>query len=210
MLFRSGPDGTRKFPTGGRLSVLVPPGSYTVKLIAAGVERQAPIVVRKDPNTAGSDADVAAQTMVMTQIRDNMNIAAKAINDAELVRAQLAGLKAVIGECEAQQTALTAAADLDAKIAAVESRLFNLTATGRGQDQLRTPSQMVEKLSHLADVVSYADFPPTESQLQVHAALTQQLSHDQEQIAGILARDVAVFNALLREHQLGAVVVPVR
>ena len=208
--FRVGPDGTRKFPTAGSLSVLVPPGTYTVKLIAGGVERQEPIVVRKDPNTAGSEADVAAQTTVMMQIRDNLNVAAKAINDAELVRAQLAGLKTMIGEGEAQQTALKSAAELDAKIAEVESRLFNMTATGRGQDMLRTPSQMAEKLSHLADVVSYADFPPTESQLQVHAALTQQLSHDQEQIAGILARDVAVFNAMLREHQLGAVVVPVR
>jgi hypothetical protein len=69
---------------------------------------------------------------------------------------------------------------------------------------------MVEKLSHLADVVSYADFPPTESQLQVHAGLTQQLSHDREQIAGILARDLAVFNALLRDRQFGAIVVPAR
>ena len=46
-------------------------------------------MVRKDPNTAGTEADIAAQTKVMLQIRDNVNIAAKAINDAELVRAQL-------------------------------------------------------------------------------------------------------------------------
>ena len=73
---------------------------------------------------------------------------------------------------------------------------------------LRTPSQMVEKLSHLADVVSYADFAPTDSQNEVNGALTQQLARDQEQIAGILARDVSVFNALLQEHKLGAIVVP--
>ena len=105
---------------------------------------------------------------------------------------------------------LKAAGDLEAKIAEVESRLFNLDATGRGQDFLRTPGGMMEKLSHLADVVSYADFAPTESQREVHAALTQQLAHDQEQIAGLLAREVAVFNALLRERQLGAIVVPIR
>jgi hypothetical protein len=83
-----------------------------------------------------------------------------------------------------------------------------MTSTGRGQDMLRTPSQMVEKLSHLADVVSYADFAPTDSQVEVNGVLTQQLSRDQEQISGILARDVAVFNALLRERKLGAIVVP--
>jgi photosystem II stability/assembly factor-like uncharacterized protein len=208
--FRVGPDGTRKFPTGGPLSVLVPPGSYSVKLVAGDVERVQQLVVLKDPNTAGSDADIAAQTRVMLEIRNNTNAAAKAINDAELVRAQLVGLKAVIGDGDAQKAVLKAAADLDAKIADVESRLFNMTSTGRGQDMLRTPSQMVEKLSHLADVVSYADFPPTASQLEVNAALTQQLSHDQEQIAGLLARDVATFNAMLRERQFGAIVVPAR
>jgi photosystem II stability/assembly factor-like uncharacterized protein len=208
--FRVGPDGTRKFPTGGPLSVLVPPGTDSVKLVGAGAERTEQIVIRKDPNTAGTDADIAAQTKVLLQIRDNVNIASKAINDAELVRAQLIALKTVIGEGEAQKAVLKAAADLDAKIADVESRLFNMTSTGRGQDMLRTPSQMVEKLSHLADVVSYADFAPTDSQNEVNGALTQQLAHDQEQIAGILARDVAVFNAMLQERKLGAIVVPAK
>jgi hypothetical protein len=162
---------------------------------------------RKDPNTSGTEADIAAQTKVMLQIRDNVNLAARAINEAELVRSQLIALRTVIGDGEAQKAVLKAAGDLEVKIAAPESRLFNMTSTGRGQDMLRTPSQMVEKLSHLADVVSYADFAPTDSQNEVNGALTQQLARDQEQIAGILARDVAVFNALLQEHKLGAIVV---
>jgi hypothetical protein len=208
--YRVGADGTRKFPTGGPMSVLVQPGTYSVKLVAAGVERVEPVVVLKDPNTSGTEADVAAQTKVLLQIRDNMSVAAKAINDAELVRAQLVALKTVIGDGDAQKAVLKAAADLDAKIADVEARLFNITSTGRGQDMLRTPSQMVEKLSHLADVVSYADFAPTASQLEVNSALTQQLSHDQEQITGLLAKDVAIFNAMLQERKLGAIVVPAR
>src|SRR6202007_266432 len=32
--FALGPDGTRKFPTAASVSVLVPPGTYTVKLVA--------------------------------------------------------------------------------------------------------------------------------------------------------------------------------
>jgi len=58
--------------------------------------------------------------------------------------------------------------------------------------------------------VSYADFAPTASQLEVNSALTQQLSHDQEQITGLLAKDVAIFNAMLQERKLGAIVVPAR
>src|SRR5258705_10544403 len=49
--FKVGADGTRKFPTAGPLSVLVPPGIYTVKLVANGQELAQPLTVLKDPNT---------------------------------------------------------------------------------------------------------------------------------------------------------------
>ena len=105
---------------------------------------------------------------------------------------------------------LMTADDLEKQIVAIESRLFNLTSTGRGQDFLRTPSQMMDKLAHLADVVSYADFAPTDSQIQVDAKLSQEVAHDREQLEGVLARPLAAFNALLHERQLGALVVPPR
>ena len=116
----------------------------------------------------------------------------------------------MIGDGDASESGAEGGRRSRREIADVESRLFNMTSTGRGQDMLRTPSQMVEKLSHLADVVSYADFAPTDSQNEVNSALTQQLAHDQEQIAGILARDVANFNAMLQERKLGAIVLPPR
>src|SRR3989442_11363103 len=102
------------------------------------------------------------------------------INPAESVRGQLATWRTVAGSNPASKDAQAAADDLEKQIVAIESRLFNLTATGRGQDFLRTPSQMMEKLAHLADVVSYADFPPTESQLLVGAKLTQDVAHERE------------------------------
>jgi photosystem II stability/assembly factor-like uncharacterized protein len=207
--FKMAADGTRKFPTAGPMSVLVPPGSYTVKLTGTGdVERSQPLVVRKDPASEGTDPDIVAQTRVMTQIRDDMEVAANAINSAETVRAQIAQLKQRIGEKDDVKAVRAAADELDRKLAEIEARLFNITATGRGQDQLRTPSQMVEKLSHLADVVAYADFRPTDSQLEVQAKLRRELAADRERLAGTLEREVAVFNDLLRQRQLGAIAVP--
>jgi len=135
------------------LSVLVPPGTYTVKLVAGGQPLEQQLTVRKDPNTAGSDADIQAQTKAMLEIRDTMNEVARVINQAESIRVQLAQMKTLVADDEAGKAVKTAADDLDARIVAIESHLFNIMATGRGQDMLRTPSQMVEKLSHLADVV---------------------------------------------------------
>jgi hypothetical protein len=206
--FALGADGTRKFPTAASVSVLVPPGVYTVKLVAGDVERTAPLTVRKDPNTAGTEEDVVAQTKAMLSIRDNANAVAKMINAAESVRAQLLSWRALARSGPAVNDVTAAADDLEKQIVDVESRLFNITATGRGQDFLRTPSQMMERLAHLADVVSYADFAPTDSQLQVGAKVTQDVAHDREQMDGILARTLATFNALLRDRQMGAIVAP--
>jgi len=206
--FPMGADGLRKFPTSGRLSVLVPPGTYTIKLVGAGEDRTQSLTVRKDPLTEGSEQDIASQTKVMMLIYDDMSNVAKAINAAETVRAQIVQLEKLMGDAESVRSVKKAADELDAKIADIESRLFNMTATGRGQDQLRTPSQMVEKLTHLADVVAYADFRPTDSQLEVQTKLSQEIARDRERLSGTLARDVASFNLLLRDRQLGAIVIP--
>jgi hypothetical protein len=179
-----------------------------VKLVGAGPERTQPLVVRKDPSTAGTDDDVTAQTKVMMEIRDRAESVSKAINDAESVRVQLRQLDTLIGDDDKAKDVKKAADELDAKISEIESRFFNMTATGRGQDQLRTPSQMYEKLSHLADVVSYADFRPTDSQLEVHAKVAQEIDRDRERLNGLFAREVATFNVMLRERQLGAIIAP--
>jgi photosystem II stability/assembly factor-like uncharacterized protein len=200
-------EGTRKFPTAATLSVLVPPATYTVTLRAAGIERSAPLIVRKDPNTAGTDADVDAQTTAMRAIRDDVNKVARAINAAESVRAQIAAWRTTV-RGETAKEALAAADKVDRQFLDLESQLFNVTATGRGQDFLRTPSQLVDKLTHLADVVSNADFAPTASQTEVAAKLKQETSHASEELDGLLTRTLANLNALLREQQLGAIVVP--
>jgi len=211
--FKGGADGTRKFPTGGPLSVLVPPGAYTVKLLVNGQEFAQALTVRKDPNTAGSEADIQAQTKTLLEIRDTLNDVARLINQAESIRMQLAQLKAIVGaEDEAGKAVRMGTEDLDTAIVAVESRLFNMTSTGRGQDMLRMPNQMIEKLLHVADVVSLADFRPTDQALEVMAQLTKQLGEHRNRMKQIVETDVAAFNRTVRDRGMtgGVMVTPMQ
>jgi hypothetical protein len=208
--FKVGPDGTRKLPTAGPLSILVPPGTYTVKLLVNGQEFKQALTVRKDPNTAGSEADIQAQTKALLEIRDTMNNVAQLINQAESIRVQLGQLRAVVGDDEAGKSLRAAADALDSRIAAVESHLFNITSTGRGQDFLRTPNQIIEKLSHVADVVSLGDFRPTDQALEVMAQLTKQLGEHRNQMKQIVETDVAAFNRTVRDRGMtGGVIVAI-
>ena len=129
------------------------------------------------------------------------------VNQAETMRVQLAQLKTVIGDQEAAKPIAASAEALDKQIVALESRLFNMTATGRGQDMLRMPSQLVEKLLHLADVVSLGDFAPTDQALEVHAKLAKDLSGYREQMMRVVSQDVAAFNATLRQHNVAGIVI---
>jgi len=210
-------DGTRAFAMAGasRLSVLVPPGSYTVQLetapaigaAGAGATTAQTLTVRKDPNTAGSETDIQLQTKTIREVRDGMNKAADLINRSEAIRAQIAHLKTFIGDDAAAKELIAAGEDVDRKLIAVEERLFNLTATGRGQDFLRTPSQLMEKLAHLADTLQYADFAPTDQQLEVHKLLTDQVSANATDLTTVVSKDVATFNEMLRRRNVGTIVV---
>lgn len=97
---RNGAEGWRLAPDAGRMSVLLPPGTYTVKLSGAGTELSQPLIVKKDPNSEGTEADIDAQLAMLSDLRKDMESAADMVNQIEVVRSQLAGITALLGLSE--------------------------------------------------------------------------------------------------------------
>ena len=199
-------DGFRTLPAGGRLAMLAPPGTYTVKLAGSGPEQTRTLTLRKDPNTAGTDADVAAQTKVLTEIRDEVTQVAEIVNRAERVRGQLVSLTKVMEDDETGKAVKTAAEALDAKIVAAEEPLHQMRQTGRGQDLLRYPGKLIDHLLFLAAGLSVADFAPTASQLEAHEELKKETATRRADMNDVLAKEVAAFNRFLTERGVPHVV----
>jgi len=88
----AGEDGTRPLPEGGRISVLAPPGTYTIKLAAGGEELSQPLTVRKDPASAGSDADIKTQGVMLRDIQSDLEAAGAMVTTIESLRSQLMNL----------------------------------------------------------------------------------------------------------------------
>ena len=194
---RVGPDGTRTAPGAGSLSILAPPGSYTVKLAAGGRELTQPLTVRKDPNTGGTEADIEAQMGVLFDLRKDLNSAADAVNRIEIVRSQIEGLGRIIDDAAIKK----AGEDLNQKLIDVEMNLVELRLTG-GQDGVRYGSKLISKLNYLANGLASNDFKPTSQQIEVQKVLEERLRNVVSELDGLMSKDLAGFNDMLRKKNI--------
>ncbi|HVS80294.1 MAG TPA: hypothetical protein VHE60_01000 [Pyrinomonadaceae bacterium] len=196
-------EGWRPLPESGRMTVLVPPGTYTVKLSVDGQEFSQPLVVRKDPNSGGSEDDVQKQTAMLFDLRKDLESAADMVNQIESIRGQLESLKALLrGNADVR----AAADDLDKKLTDIEESLIQRKFTGQGQDTVRFPPKLISKINYLAGGVSNGDYPPNTQQQEVHAMFKAQLSSLRKRLDDVVGTDLGNFNRMLREKNIGNVI----
>jgi photosystem II stability/assembly factor-like uncharacterized protein len=202
--FELGNDGWRPLPTfgQGRMSILAPPGTYTVKLKVGDEEQSQALEVRKDPNSSGTLADIDKQTELLLAVRENINKVADLINQIEWIREQIAHLHAMVEKNEVTEAVLNAGKDLDEKLIAVEENLHQMKLTGRGQDMARWPVQLITKLWGLAMSVSSADYPPTTQQVARQAEYAAMVSEHQGRFNAVVETDLAALNRQLEEGGL--------
>ncbi len=206
--------GWRPLRDGGRLALLAPPGTYTVRLEVGEETWTQPLAVRKDPHATGTEADLQAQMEVLFDLREMVDRAAGLINEIEWLRKQLGDLEERLDDLpeesphaagSAAEEVGEAAGALAEQLTELEGRFFDLRLTGRGQDGLRWKRQLYAKLLFLADGLASADYPPTDQQLELFAELSARLA-DHERRFTELAGEVASFNELLREKDLDGLV----
>jgi hypothetical protein len=191
-------DEGRVAPGAGRISVLMPPGTYTVRLTVDGTEHTRPLTVLKDPHSAGSEADIAAQVALLRGLKADLERGAAAVHRIEAVRVQLATL-ARFTEDEEVKAAAAALAD---KLVALEMNLIDLRLTGEGQDAVRFEARLLGKIGYLPGGLDGADFAPTEQQVEVRGILNAQLDEQLRALDALLSTELAALNQTLRTKGL--------
>src|SRR5438874_3597247 len=197
-----GPEGWRPAPGADRITLLAPPGTYTVTLAVGEGKFSQKLNVLKDPHSGGTEGDIQTQMQFLTGLRDEMNALASSVNQIESIRAQLANLAKELGTDETGKAIRKAADDLAEKLTNVEGKVLQLKLTGRGQDDVRWPPLLAQKIGYLAEQAGSSDCPPTTQQVAVGEELKKQGDQFQQEYQQILAKDVAAFNAMLREKNI--------
>jgi len=203
---RLGTEGWRALPEGGRLTLMAPPGTYTVELGVGDQKLTQPLLVRKDPHSGGTEADIEGQYAFLLDVRKDLEAAGDMVNVIESLRAQLGALTPLLDKETSDPSLRSAAQALETKLVDVEDGLIQRKLTGRGQDGTRWPAQLVSKLVYLASGVGSSDFRPTDAEKEVDVLLKQRLAETRARFDQILGMDLLAFNDLLRERKVPNVI----
>ena len=176
-----------------------------MKLVADGEERVQTLIVKKDPNSAGTETDIRAQVALLSELREMSNSVVDMINQMEWIRKQIIDLWEIHQDDKAAAPILVQGREFDQKLMAIEGDLIELRLTGGSQDWLRWPARFYAKLSSLAGSVGSTDFPPTSQQAAVFEMYRMQLTSYRGQFDKLLKKDLLILNNLLREKNIPAV-----
>ncbi len=195
------PDEGRPAPGGGAMSVLLPPGQYTVRLTVDGQEFTQSLTVLKDPHSAGTEADIADQVAFLKAIREDVVRAGEAIERVEALRVQLHTV-ARFSEDGEVNAAIQALAK---KLRELQLNITDLRLTGQGQDGIRFEAKTLQKLSYLTGGVSVSDFPPTDQDMEVRQILHTAVEDHLSTVDSLIQGELAELNSLLRSKGLGVI-----
>ncbi len=187
---------------------LVAPGTYAVKLSWEGNELTQKLVVKKDPGSAGTEADIAASTKLSLAIHRDIDAAAGMINQIEWTRKQVEDFRKMLKAAEAGAADVAAVDDFEMKVRAVEDRLLQPTLAEADVKSFRGPLQLYLKLVWLqaeagtggGDVSGNADFMPTQAETEVYQLFSGQLAEVRRDFTELYGKTVPAFNEAMRSR----------
>ena len=192
----------RAAPGVTRLSILMPPGMYAVRLTVDGLAQTQPLEVRKDPNSAGTDAEIVAQVQALRGIKGQLDEAAAAVRRVEEVRLQMQQVQRLAVD----PVMLRAVQEAESRLIEVEMNLVDVRLTGEGQDAVRFDSKLIVKMGYLAGGIATADFRPTLQHGEVQQLLGVQLTQHLAALDAVMRAELVPLNQQLKAKGLPEVV----
>jgi DNA repair exonuclease SbcCD ATPase subunit len=175
---------------------------YSVTLKAGEFEQTQRFELLKDPNTTGSLSDIQEQKDLLDKIRADFEEISLAVNEAEKLRRQVRDLMPMVSD--AMREELEA---LDSNLTDIENQMLQLKHTGKGQDAIRLPGMLLEKLGYLASTVAIADFRPADQYVEVYEKLHAEWVGVRQAWEQLRDKDVATLRQKMIENQMGPLIV---
>jgi hypothetical protein len=168
----------------------VPPGTYTLRLVADGATMTQPLVVKRNPFLPEvTDADLHAQYQFGRQVRDRANDANLRVIEIRRVKAQVEDRQKRANDRRlnnAARTLLTNASDVEDDIYQVKNQ--------SGQDPLNFPIRVNNRLANLLSMAERGDGRPTTYMPEIFGILDAELKGYEAKLQQVWARDLEAVN----------------
>ncbi len=177
----------------------VPPGKYTVKLIADGKTLTAPLVVKRNPRIPDvTDAELRAQYAFGKRVRDKANEANLAVIAIRRVKLQLDDrLKKAADDAALK----SAGATLKTNSSAVEENVYQVKNQS-GQDPLNYPIRVNNRIANLLSMSERGDGAPTTNMPEIFGILTKELKGYTDRLDVVWKTDLVAVNKELARLKL--------
>ncbi len=186
------------FWAGGTTGPLVPPGSYSVRLIVDGSPvGDAKFQVLKDPRSDATPADLLAQYKLLMKVRDRTTDANDAVRTVRNVRSQLDEQAMALGADSAAFRPLSRA--LDAKASEIEAKIYQVKNQS-GQDPLNFPIRVNNQMAALAGVIGSTEARPTKQSIEVFNILDKELETYLVELRDVWKTYLPPVDAYLKAH----------
>jgi hypothetical protein len=181
---------------------IVTPGKYTVKLTVDGQSSTQPLEVLKDPKIATSQADLDLSVRLQLRLRDNITAAADMVNTIEVMRKQLEDVTRAYRNDASKAALLKQIAEMDKKLFDVEAKLLEPAQMTSDDKYFQQAYRVYMNLIWLngevgpgaGDVSGGADFPPTDTSVNVMESIEKDLNAAKSDYKNLIDRDVPAFN----------------
>jgi hypothetical protein len=169
------------------------PGTYRVRLTADGNVFTQPLVVKRNPLFAATQADLQEQFNLAIQIRDKVSEANNAVIQIRDVKAQVADRLAKSADPQLKAVGTRVVTGLGA----IEEEIYQVRNQS-GQDPLNFPIKINNRLASIFGVVSRGDGKPIGNAVPIFTDLKGELKLQTDRLLKALAADIPALNAELK------------
>jgi len=180
------------------------PGEYQVKLTAGGKTQTVPLHLVIDPRIKDAEPLISKQFEMSSKVADRIGELHQAINEIRNVKTQIEGLHKRFRDDDRLKAALTAADDLSKKMSAVEEQLIQVNMKG-SEGNLAFPNMLNESFYSFHRMIEYADYGPTQPQIEVFKQLDSRLDEQLKKWSQLKTEEVPKIAALIRQVELPAI-----
>lgn len=181
------------------------PGSYKAKLNVDDVDSEVDFEIVKDPRSSSSEADLKAQFDFLMSVKDKLsetNLAVKKIREA---RKQINTVVNRVKDMDNMKSVTDTSKYILDKMKGIEEALYQTKNKSR-QDPLNFPVRLNNKLGHLNSLLAMGDYKPTDQAYAFLKDVSVLIDVQLTALSKILKDDIEMFNDLVREKSIDAVI----